>query len=154
MSSDQALSMSEVKERLEIAERILDNVVLGVEKEAFNTAKEMKKLDFDTYLKLEDYLNALDQNLRDQYYDIVEEVIAVVFDKYYIDTSKMDLKAIHELYESSGFGDWETDECAHFGFVRVVHDNEVKNALIFTCSDLFKYEKLKLDVAVEGEVVD
>jgi len=147
-----ALTIEELRKRLNIAEKILNNIVVRVNKEAHESAKELKVLDFDAYMGIDNYLYKLENDFGFEYVDIAEDVLSEVLGNYYIDTRDMSLEEIDKLYEESGFKDWLHDECVHLGFARVVHGGKVKNALIYTCDDLKK--TIRLDIAIEGEVIE
>jgi hypothetical protein len=148
-----ALTIEELRKRLNIAEKILNNIVMHVNREAHESAKELGVLDFDVSIDIDDYLYKLENDFEYEYIDIVEDVLSKVLGNYYIDTRDMSLEEINKLYEESGFGDWQYDECIHFGFARVVYGNEVKNALIYTCVNRITKDELKFDIAVNGEPV-
>lgn len=148
---EQGITLEEAKKRLKIAERIIDNIKMRVEKEAYEALKEIKELDYNTYYKIDNYLYNLEQDLAYQRHNVIEDIIASLFNDHYIDTRPLNLDEVDKLYEESGFGDWMTDECEHFGFVKVLHGNTVKNALIFSCGNI---KKVELSIAVEGEVIE
>ena len=150
----QGITLEEVKKRLEIAERIINNITMRVEKghEAHEALKEIKELDYNAYCEIDNYLYNLEQDLAYQRHNVIEDIIASLFNDHYIDTRQLSLNEINKLYEESGFASWMTDECEHFGFVKVLYDNTVKNALIFSCSSSAK--RVELSIAVEGEVIE
>jgi hypothetical protein len=148
------LEVDELKRRLKIFEEIANNIVLRVDRGAYSAAEELRRLDPDAVRELDYALHDMGRDLEYQYYEVLRELFSKALGKYHIDTSKMTLDEIDRLYEESGFRGWLDDECIHLGFVRVLHNGKVKNALIFTCSNLFRDEKLKLEVAIEGNVID
>jgi hypothetical protein len=149
-----ALEVDELKRRLEIFGEIANNIVLRVDRGAYSAVKELWRIDPDAGHELEYALHDMDRDLEYQYYEVLRELLSKALGKYHIDSSKMTLDEINRLYEESGFREWLDDECIHLGFARVVHGGKVKNALIFTCSNLFRDKKLKLEVAIEGNVID
>ena len=95
------------------------------------------------------------KELNGYYYEDHEKIseileVAVPRGLVYSNLFKDNALPVSDIYEKY-FPGWEYDECVHYLLVKLAED---KYALIYSCSELFKEDKLKFSIAVNGEVLE
>jgi hypothetical protein len=123
------LTLEELEKRLKLANEMLKAIRVEVDSSKIDAI--LKSADYETYMSIDMHeLSELEHYLR---YELPDEIrwsiVKVVLGEHYIDPASVD-------YDKVGFADWESDECAHYAFVKL---SDGRYAIVYSCGDVIEY---------------
>jgi hypothetical protein len=121
-----ALTIDELKERVKIVEKAINEMLPYIN-------------------ELNGYYYEADEKIA----EILEVAVprGLIFENLFKMREILQVSDIYDKY----FPGWLDDECVHYLLVKLTED---KYALIYSCSELFKDDKLKFSIAINGESIE
>jgi len=121
-----ATTIDELKERVKIVEKAINEILQYI--------KELNGYYYEDHEKIAEILE-------------VAVPRGLIFENLF---KKREVLQVSDIYDKYFHGWWD-DECIHYLLVKLAED---KYALIYSCSELFKEDKLKFSIAINGESIE